>query len=81
VKYFKSLAELVLLTYAVSLLGLATADNFDITDISSVRAAAVAAIPSVLALLYGLAVKALGNRASALAVDTRELHSPSDNRK
>lgn len=70
--YLKSLAELVLLTYAVTLLGLLTANGFDLTDLSAVGAAAVAAFPAVLSVLYGAAVKALGNRSSALAVDTRD---------
>lgn len=70
-KYLKSLAELVALTYAVSFLGLLTASGFDITDLTAVKAAAIAGFPAVLAVLYGAAAKALGNRASALAVDTR----------
>lgn len=69
--YAKSLFELVFLTYVVTLLGLLTANGFDITDVSAVKAAVLAAFPSVLAVLYGAAVKALGNRQSALAVDTR----------
>jgi uncharacterized membrane protein len=72
VKYLKSLAELAALTYAVSLLGLLTANGFDVTDLAAVKAASVAAFPAVLAVLYGAAVKALGNRNSALAVDTRD---------
>lgn len=70
-KYFKSLLELVLLTYAVSFLGLVSAAGFDVFDVSAVRAAGAAAVPSVLVVLYGAAVKGLGNRSSALAVDTR----------
>lgn len=71
-KYLKSLAELAGLTYAVSFLGLLTAAGFDVTSLTAVKAAAVAAFPSVLAVLYGAAVKGLGNRQSALAVDTRD---------
>jgi hypothetical protein len=70
-KYAKSLAELVVLTYVVGFLGMVSAAGFDITDLSAVKASAVASFPSVLVLLYGAAVKALGNRSSALAVDTR----------
>lgn len=74
-KYLKSLAELVLLTYAVTLLGLLTANGFDITDLAAVKAAAVSAIPSVLVLLYGVLAKLLGNANSALVVDTRDSRS------
>jgi uncharacterized membrane protein len=71
-KYLKSLAELAGLTYAASFLGLLTASGFDITNLTAVKAAGVAAFPSVLVVLYGAVVKALGNRNSALAVDTRD---------
>lgn len=71
-KYLKSLAELVSLTYAVSFLGLVTAAGFDLTDLSALKAAALAAVPSALVVVYGAAVKGLGNRQSALAVDTRD---------
>lgn len=70
--YLKSLAELVALTYAVTLLGLLTANGFDITDLAAVKAAAVAALPSVLVLLYGVLARLLGNVNSALVVDTRD---------
>lgn len=70
--YLKSLAELVVLTYAVTLLGLLTANGFDITDLAAVKAAAVAALPSVLVLLYGVLARLLGNVNSALVVDTRD---------
>lgn len=71
-KYLKSLFELVALTYAVTFLGIVTAAGFDITDLSSVRAAAVAGIPAVLAVVYGVVARALGNLNSALVVDTRD---------
>lgn len=69
--YLKSLAELVFLTYALAFLGLLTADGFDVTDVSAVKAAAVASIPAALAVLYGAVAKLVGDRNSALAVDTR----------
>lgn len=78
-KYLKSLAELVILTYATTLLGLLTANGFDITDLSADKAASVAAFPAVLAVLYGAAARALGNVNSALAVDTRDQRFSSNN--
>jgi len=71
-KYWKSLAELVALTYAVTFLGLLTASGFDLTDLEAVKAAGLAAFPAALVVVYQAAAKALGNRQSALIVDTRD---------
>ncbi len=70
-KYIKSLAELTGATYASSFLGLLLASGFDLTDISTVKAAAVAAVPAALAVIYGALAQFVGNRDSAVAVDTR----------
>lgn len=72
VKYLKSLAELVVLTFAVSFLGLVTASGFDLTDLSAVKAAAVSSIPVALVVVYGALAKLIGNPNSALATDTRD---------
>lgn len=69
--YWKSLAELVGLTYAATFLGLMTASGFDLTNIAAVKAAGLAAFPAAVAVVYQAAAKALGNRNSALIVDTR----------
>lgn len=71
-KYLKSLAELTGAAYATSFLGLLLASGFDLTDIGALRAAAVAAVPAGLAVVYGALARFKGNYASALAVDTRE---------
>ena len=70
--YLKSLVELVLATYAFSFLGLVLADGFDLTSISGLKAAAVSAVPSALAVVYGALARVVGNFNSALAVDTRD---------
>ena len=70
-KYLKSLAELTGATYAASFLGLLLANGFDLTDIGAVKAAAVAAVPAGLAVVYGALARFVGNYQSALAVDTR----------
>jgi hypothetical protein len=72
VKYLKSLAELVALTYAVTFVGLVSAAGFDLTDLSAVKAAGIASIPAALSVVYGGLVRLLGNVNSALAVDTRD---------
>jgi hypothetical protein len=69
--FFKSLAELAVVTYLTAFLGLVTADAFDVTSILAWKAAAVSAIPAVLAVVYGAVARFRGNFASALAVDTR----------
>lgn len=71
-KYLKSLLELALLTYAVAFLGLITADGFDLLSLGAVKAAATAALPTALAVVYGALARLLGNFNSALAVDTRD---------
>lgn len=71
-KYAKSLAELVLATYAFSFLGLVLADGFDLANVSALKAAGVAAVPSALSVVYGALARVVGNFNSALAVDTRD---------
>lgn len=70
--YLKSLVELALLTFAVTFLGLITADGFDLLNLGAVKAAATASLPAALAVVYGALARLLGNFNSALAVDTRD---------
>jgi len=70
--YLKSLLELALLTFAVTFLGLITADGFDLLNLGAVKAAATASLPAALAVVYGALARLLGNFNSALAVDTRD---------
>jgi len=70
--YLKSLLELALLTFAVTFLGLITADGFDLLNLGAVKAAATASLPAGLAVVYGALARLLGNFNSALAVDTRD---------
>lgn len=71
-KYLKSLAELTAATYGTAFLGLLLATGFDITDLSAVKSAGVAAIPAGLAVVYGALARFVGSFNSALAVDTRD---------
>lgn len=70
-QYFKSLFELVVLTYGVTFLGLVTANGFDLFDVSALRAAAGSALPAALVVVYAALVKRLGDRNSALASGKR----------
>lgn len=72
--YLKSLAELTVVTYATAFLGLVLANDFDLTDISALKASAMAALPAALAVVYGALARLKGNYDSALAVDTRSSH-------
>lgn len=76
--YFKSLAELVIVTYGTAFFGLIVADGFDLTSFGAWKSAAVAAAPAALAVVYGAFAQLRGNRSSALAVDTRDSGGPSD---
>ena len=60
-KYAKSLAELVVATYLFSFLGLLLADNFDLTSISALKAAAIASVPSALSVVYGALARLIGS--------------------
>lgn len=70
--YLKALLELVVLTYLAGFLGLVSADGFDVTSLGAWKAAAVAAFPPVLVVLYGVFARLKGNYQSPLAVDTRD---------
>jgi hypothetical protein len=72
-KYLKSLIELVVATYALSFLGALLADGFDIYNLGAVKAAAGAAVPAGLAIVYGALARFVGNFQSAVVVDTRGL--------
>jgi hypothetical protein len=52
-KFWLDLTERTVATYAVAFLGLLLADGFDLTSISALRAAAVAALPAGLTVLKG----------------------------
>lgn len=71
-KYLKSLIELTALTYATSFLGTITAAGFDLFNVSAVQAAAGAALPSALVVVYGALARLKGDYNSPLAVDTRQ---------
>lgn len=70
--YLKSLAELVVLTYLTGFLSLVTVAGFDFVSLAAWKAAALAAVPPVLVVLYGAVARLKGNLNSPLAVDTRD---------
>lgn len=74
--FFKSLAELVLITYGASFFGLLAADGFDYLSLAAWKAAALAAAPAAVAVIYGAFARLVGNFGSALVVDTRQRPVP-----
>ncbi|MEU5980142.1 holin [Streptomyces sp. NPDC047315] len=51
-------------TYVVALLGLLLADGFDLTNLSALKAAAIAAIPAGLSVLKAAVGTAIGDQAT-----------------
>ncbi|WP_327073440.1 holin [Kitasatospora purpeofusca] len=64
-RFFRDLLERTLATYAVTLLGLLTAAGVDLTDLGTLRAALVAAIPAGLTVLKGALATLVGDPSSA----------------
>ena len=67
-RYIRDLAERVGATYLQALIGLLLLSGFGVDgvlDLSSVRKAAIAAIPAALSLVKGLLARSVGDRESA----------------
>lgn len=71
-KNLKHLAEKTVAAWALSFVGLLLAAGFDLTDVSALKAAAVAAIPAALQVVYGVLAAFVGDPASASFTDTRD---------
>ncbi|WP_329423974.1 holin [Streptomyces sp. NBC_01268] len=56
--------ERVVGTYAVAFLGLLLADGFDLTNLSSLKAAAIAAIPAGLSVLKAAVGSLIGDQST-----------------
>ncbi|MEU0181765.1 holin [Streptomyces sp. NPDC006207] len=64
-RFVLDVVERTLGTYAVAFLGLLLANGFDLTDLSAVKAAAVAAVPAALTVLKGVIGSLVGDSSSA----------------
>lgn len=67
-RYIRDLVERVTATYAQAFLGLLIASGFGVDgvlDLSSLRKAAIAAIPAALSLVKGLLARGVGDQESA----------------
>ncbi|MEX2984890.1 holin [Streptomyces sp. C36] len=59
------IAERTLAAYVTTFLGLIIADGFDLTDVSALKAAAVAALPAALSVIKGAIGSRIGDKGSA----------------
>ncbi|MBO1414256.1 holin [Streptomyces sp. FH025] len=64
-KFTIDLAERTVATYAAAFLGLLLANGFDLTSITALKAAAVAALPAALTVVKGAVATFVGDPKSA----------------
>ncbi|MEU2511215.1 holin [Streptomyces syringium] len=64
-KLIADIAERTLAAYVTTFLGLLLADGFDLTDISALKAAAIASIPAALSVIKGAIGGRFGDKSSA----------------
>lgn len=62
------LAERVLASYFFTLIALLLADGFDFTNVTALKAAALAAIPAALSVIKGFIARSIGDPNSASLV-------------
>ncbi len=70
------IAERTVAAYVTTLLGLLLADGVDLTSLSAVKAAAVAALPAALSVLKGALGALAGDRTSAAWLPRRKHPAP-----
>ncbi|MFI8104696.1 hypothetical protein [Streptomyces sp. NPDC086023] len=66
------IAERTLAAYATTFLGLLLAANFDLTDVTAVKAAAIASVPAALTVIKGAIGSLVGDPASAGWLPSRD---------
>ncbi|MEV4743502.1 hypothetical protein [Streptomyces sp. NPDC049555] len=64
-KVISDIAERTLAAYVTTFLGILIADGFDLTSISAIKAAAIAALPAALSVIKGAIGSRFGDRSSA----------------
>jgi hypothetical protein len=67
--YAKDLIERTVASYALSFVGLLLATGFDLTDLSAVKAASLAAVPAGLQVVYSALAFFVGSPKSAGITD------------
>lgn len=71
-KVFLDIAERTLAAYVTTFLGIIIADGFDLTSISALKAAAVAALPAALSVIKGAIGSRFGDKDSAAWLPERD---------
>ncbi|MFI9204297.1 holin [Streptomyces sp. NPDC053048] len=64
-KVLVDIAERTLAAYVTTFLGLLIADGFDLTSVSAIKAAAIAALPAALSVIKGAIGTRFGEKESA----------------
>ncbi|MEU1825913.1 holin [Streptomyces abikoensis] len=71
-KVLLDIAERTLAAYVTTFLGIIIADGFDLTSISALKAAAVAALPAALSVIKGAIGSRFGDKSSAAWLPERD---------
>ncbi|GGP64658.1 holin [Streptomyces sp. L500] len=71
-KVLLDIAERTLAAYVTTFLGIIIADGFDLTSISALKAAAVAALPAALSVIKGAIGSRFGDKNSAAWLPERD---------
>ena len=64
-RFWIDVVERTAATYVVALLGLLTADGFDLTNLGALRAALVASLPAALTVVKSVAASLVGDPTTA----------------
>ncbi|MEU7137241.1 holin [Streptomyces sp. NPDC046261] len=64
-KVLVDIAERTLAAYVTTFLGLLIADGFDLTDVSAIKAAAIASLPAALSVIKGAIGSRFGEKGTA----------------
>ncbi|MFF4157987.1 holin [Streptomyces sp. NPDC001678] len=71
-KVLLDIAERTLAAYVTTFLGIVIADGFDLTSISALKAAAIAALPAALSVIKGAIGSRFGDKSSAAWLPERD---------
>ncbi|MFI9722212.1 holin [Streptomyces sp. NPDC052396] len=74
-KVLIDIAERTLAAYVTTFLGLILADGFDLTSVSALKAAAIAALPAALSVIKGALGRFIGDKDSAAWLPARDSRS------
>ncbi|MEU1308412.1 holin [Streptomyces cinnamoneus] len=70
-KVLLDIAERTIAAYVTTFLGLLIADGFDLTSVSAIKAAAIAALPAALSVIKGAIGSRFGDKGTAAWLPAR----------